>query len=126
MKHLPAESGGGQDKHGGAAVNVKSILRRLYAFQTHPEPTKRLGASFALQRCLTELRQHPALMEAHALEILEVTLRSLRLAEGYPPRAGAEEAGALLARAATRACARHATALCREPPSGGTARGGSF
>lgn len=126
VKHLPAESGGGQDKHGGAAVNVKSILRRLYAFQTHPEPTKRLGASVALQRCLTELRQHPALMEAHALEILEVTLRSLRLAEGDPPRAGAEEAGALLARAATRACARHATALCREPPSGGTARGGSF
>jgi hypothetical protein len=27
----------------GVAVNVKSILRRLFAFQTHPEPSKRLG-----------------------------------------------------------------------------------
>jgi hypothetical protein len=65
-------------------------------------------------------------METHALEILEVTLRSLRLAEGDPPRAGAEEAGALLARAATRACARHATALCRAPSRGADSSGGSF
>ena len=121
VKHLPAGSGGGSGGGGGGgvAVNVKSILRRLFAFQTHPEPSKRLGASVALQRCLTELRQYPSLMEAHALEILEVTLRSLRMAESDPPRAGAEEAGALLARAAVRACARHATALCRTPPAAG-------
>ena len=135
VKHLPAAAAGGGGSGGaggaggaggGAAVNVKSILRRLFAFQTHPNPGKRLGASVALQRCLAELRQFPQLVETHALEILETTIRSLRLCEGDPPRAGAEEAGALLCRAAVRACARHAGALCRVPASASARRGGGF
>jgi hypothetical protein len=65
-------------------------------------------------------------VEAHALEILETTIRSLRLCEGDPPRAGAEEAGALLCRAAVRACARHAGALCRAPATASARRGGGF
>ena len=133
VKHLPAAAaaGGGSGSSGGggggAAVNVKSILRRLFAFQTHPTPGKRLGACVALQRCLAELRQYPQLVEAHALEILETALRSLRLCENDPPRAGAEEAGALLCRAAVRACARHAGALSRAPTAQSSAqRGGAF
>ena len=131
VKHLPAAAAGGGSGSssgggGGAAVNVKSILRRLFAFQTHPTPGKRLGACVALQRCLAELRQYPQLVEAHALEILETALRSLRLCESDPPRAGAEEAGALLCRAAVRACARHAGALCRAPTSISAQRGGAF
>ena len=136
-------SGGGRGTQRGAnsstnqnvAVNVSSLLRRLFAFQTHPEPARRLGASVALRMCLNELRQFPEHAEAHALEILETTLRSLRLAECDPPGAGAAEAGALLARAATRACARHAASLSRphaaasDDKSGSNknpARGGSF
>ena len=130
VKHLPAAAaaGGGSSAGGGAgaAVNVKSILRRLFAFQTHPTPGKRLGACVALQRCLAELRQYPQLVEAHALEIMETALRSLRLCENDPPRAGAEEAGALLCRAAVRACARHADALCRAPTAISAQRGGAF
>jgi hypothetical protein len=119
------------------AVNVSSLLRRLFAFQTHPDPNRRLGAAVALRLCLNELRQFPDHAEAHALEILETSLRSLRLAERDPPGAGTAEAGALLARAATRACARHATALSRRHAGSGgddasstknknPARGGSF
>ena len=131
VKHLPAAAaaGGGSGSSGGggggAAVNVKSILRRLFAFQTHPTPGKRLGACVALQRCLAELRQYPQLVEAHALEILETALRSLRLCENDPPRAGAEEAGALLCRAAVRACARHAGALSRAPTAQSSAQRGA-
>ena len=116
VRHLP--SGGGGGDQGGAAVNVKSILRRLFALMTHPEPSKRLGASVALRRSLVALRNFPAQCEAHALEILEAALRGLRSVENDPPRAGAEEAGALLARAAVRACARHAGALGRRPAAG--------
>ena len=110
------------------AVNVSSLLRRLFAFQTHPDPARRLGAAVALRLCLAELRSFPDHDEAHALEILETALRSLRLAERDPPGAGAAEAGALLARAATRACARHAVALCLDPndTSASASRGGSF
>ena len=133
--------GRGAPRRGGAgpgdgvgqsvAVNVSSLLRRLFAFQTHPDPSKRLGAATALRLCLAELRMFPEHDEAHALEILETALRSLRLAERDPPGAGAAEAGALLARAATRACARHAVALCRTDPKDKTkdktaSRGGSF
>jgi hypothetical protein len=122
--------GGGGSTGSGVAVNVKSILRRLFAFQTHPEPSKRLGASVALQRCLTQLHLYPLVMEFHALEILEVTLRSLRMAEGDPPRAGAEEAGALLARAAVSACAQQAWLLSEQPAasdnSSRPSRGGTF
>ena len=124
VRHLP--SGGGGGDQGGAAVNVKSILRRLFALMTHPEPSKRLGASVALRRSLVALRNFPAQCEAHALEILEAALRGLRSVENDPPRAGAEEAGALLARAAVRACARHAGALGRRPAAGALERGGAF
>ena len=34
------------------AVNVSSLLRRLFAFQTHPDPNRRLGAVVALRLCL--------------------------------------------------------------------------
>ena len=130
--------GRGAPRRGGAgpgdgvgqsvAVNVSSLLRRLFAFQTHPDPSRRLGAATALRLCLAELRMFPEHDEAHALEILETALRSLRLADRDPPGAGAAEAGALLARAATRACARHAVALCLDPKdkTSAAARGGSF
>ena len=47
-------------------------------FQTHPDPSRRLGAATALRLCLAELRMFPEHDEAHALEILETALRSLR------------------------------------------------
>ena len=109
VKHLPAAAaaGGGSGSSagggGGAAVNVKSILRRLFAFQTHPTPGKRLGACVALQRCLAELRPYPQLVEAHALEILETALRSLRLCENDPPRAARRRRARC---SAARRCAR--------------------
>ena len=53
VRHLP--SGGGGGDQGGAAVNVP-ILRRLFALMTHPEPSKRLGASVALRRSLVAPR----------------------------------------------------------------------
>ena len=122
-----AGTGDGNDGQ-SVAVNVSSLLRRLFAFQTHPDPARRLGAAVALRLCLAELRSFPEHDEAHALEILETALRSLRLAEHDPPGAGAAEAGALLARGATRACARHAVALCLDPKekSASASRGGSF
>ena len=61
--------GGGAPRRGGAgpgdgvgqsvAVNVSSLLRRLFAFQTHPDPSRRLGAATALRLCLAELRMFP-------------------------------------------------------------------
>jgi hypothetical protein len=121
-------AGSGDGNGQSVAVNVSSLLRRLFAFQTHPDPARRLGAAVALRLCLAELRSFPEHDEAHALEILETALRSLRLAERDPPGAGAAEAGALLARAATRACARHSVALCLDPKEKTTSasRGGSF
>ena len=69
VRNVPGGSGGGaRGDDGGVAVNVKSILRRLFALQTHPDPSKRLGASAALRRCLGELRDFPAQTEAVALK----------------------------------------------------------
>ena len=110
----------------GVAVNVKSILRRLFALQTHPDlvqTSRRVPGASTVPRGAS----HPAAADG--------SRRFGNFGDGAsksstvrldPPRAGAEEAGALLTRAAVRACARHALALSREPPAGTAPRGGTF
>ena len=60
-------AGSGDGNGQSVAVNVSSLLRRLFAFQTHPDPARRLGAAVALRLCLAELRSFPEHDEAHAL-----------------------------------------------------------
>jgi len=110
-----------------SAVNVKSILRRLYSLMSHPDSNRRLGASSAALRCLelfeTQDRSATEILKNHILEMLEVTLRSFRLASFTQSKDAAEDATARLSRMIVRVCKRHAHLLMQPSKP---ARSGSF
>ena len=109
------------------AVNVKSILRRLYSLMSHPDSNRRLGASSAALRCLelfeTQDGSATEILKNHILEMLEVTLRSFRLASFTQSKDAAEDATARLSRLVVRVCKRHARLLMQPSKP---ARSGSF
>lgn len=49
IKHTPLASQNSTDSngYGKSSVNVKSILKRIFSFLTHPSRSKRLGAALA-------------------------------------------------------------------------------
>ena len=108
------------------AVNVKSILRRLYSLMSHPDSNRRLGASSAALRCLelfeTQDGSATEILKNHILEMLEVTLRSFRLASFAQSKDAAEDATARLSRLVVRVCKRHARLLMQpsKPARSGT------
>lgn len=65
----------------GSAMNIKSLLRRLYSLALHPSPYKRLGAALTLNRLYRTFREHDTLVSFHTLDLLDHFLHSLRLAE---------------------------------------------
>ena len=109
------------------AVNVKSILRRIYSLMSHPDSNRRLGASSAALRCLelfeTQDGSATEILKNHILEMLEVTLRSFRLASFTQSKDAAEDATARLSRLVVRVCKRHARLLMQPSKP---ARSGSF
>ena len=57
--------------------NVKSLLKRLYAFFQHPSASKRMGAALTFNRIYRLLREETALMDAFLFELLDKLLLSL-------------------------------------------------
>lgn len=94
------------------AVNVKSLLKRLYSLAHHPNPYKRLGAALTFKQIYRVFREDDNLVDVFALEMLHNNIFSLRLAHNDPSLATAQ-LGASVIRALAHVVVRHAPLLLK-------------
>ncbi len=79
IKHTPLAKQ--ETNNAPSPVNVKSILKRIFNFLTHPSASKRLGASLAWNSIYTIFREEESLINKHIFELLYYLIESLTLAE---------------------------------------------
>jgi DNA-dependent protein kinase catalytic subunit len=72
-------------------VNVKSILKRIFNFLTHPSSSKRLGAALAWNSIYVIFREEDSLIDKHIFELLYYLIESLTLAEKDDKFLGTQE-----------------------------------
>lgn len=72
-------------------VNVKSILKRIFNFLTHPCSSKRLGALLAWNSIYTIFREEEVLVNKFIFELLYHLIESLALAEKDDKMLGTQE-----------------------------------
>lgn len=73
------------------SVNVKSILKRIFNFLTHPCSSKRLGALLAWNSIYTIFREEETLVNKFTFELLYYLIESLALAEKDDKLLGTQE-----------------------------------
>ena len=62
-------------------MNMKSLLKRLYSLCAHPDYTKRLGASLAINNIYRIFREEEYLIDQFTFELLYWMLVNLRLSD---------------------------------------------
>ena len=62
-------------------MNMKSLLKRLYNLCAHPDYTKRLGASLAVNHIYRVFREEEYLVDQFTFELLYWLLVDLRLSD---------------------------------------------
>ncbi|CAG8524807.1 39645_t:CDS:10, partial [Gigaspora margarita] len=62
-------------------MNIKSLLKRLYNLSAHPDYTKRLGASLAVNHIYRVYREEESLIDQFTFELLYWILFNLRLSD---------------------------------------------
>ncbi|CAG8447301.1 28743_t:CDS:10, partial [Dentiscutata erythropus] len=62
-------------------TNIKSLLKRLYNLSAHPDYTKRLGASLAVNHIYRVYREEESLIDQFTFELLYWILFNLRLSD---------------------------------------------
>ena len=67
------------------AMNVKSLLKRLYSLARHPNPYKRLCCSLSLDQMYRTFREEDTLVDVFLFEILHNLMLSLRLTADDDP-----------------------------------------
>ncbi|CAO3672189.1 unnamed protein product [Umbelopsis ramanniana] len=72
-------------------INMKSLLKRVYALASNPKPTKRLGAALTFNRIYRLFREEESLVDQFTLEILYWMLFSLKLANDDHESAGTQQ-----------------------------------
>ena len=89
IKHTPLAK---QDANTSTSpVNVKSILKRIFNFLTHPSASKRLGAALAWNSIYVIFREEDSLINKHIFELLYYLIESLTLAEKDDKYLGTQE-----------------------------------
>ncbi len=89
IKHTPLSK---QDANTTPSpVNVKSILKRIFNFLTHPSSSKRLGAALAWNSIYVIFREEDSLINKHIFELLYYLIESLTLAEKDDKFLGTQE-----------------------------------
>ena len=73
------------------AMNIKSLLKRLYNLMSNPNSTKRLGASLVFNHIYRLFREEPVLVNEYTLEILGQLFLSLKIAEADHPSIGTRD-----------------------------------
>jgi DNA-dependent protein kinase catalytic subunit len=82
IKHTPlARQNATSDSSSSSSVNVKSILKRIFNFLSHPNSSKRLGGLLAWNSIYTIFREEETLVNKHTFELLYYLVESLALAE---------------------------------------------
>lgn len=89
IKHTPLSKQEGSTS--ASPVNVKSILKRIFNFLTHPNRSKRLGAALAWNSIYTIFREEEVLVNKHIFELLYYLIESLALAEKDDKMFGTQE-----------------------------------
>ena len=88
IKHTPLSK---QELNQITPVNVKSILKRIFNFLTHPSAAKRLGAVLAWNSIYVIFREEQSLVNKHIFELLYYLIESLALAENDDKMCGTRE-----------------------------------
>lgn len=88
IKHTPLAR---QDSASSSPVNVKSILKRIFNYLTHPSSSKRLGALLAWNSIYTIFREEDVLVNKFVFELLYYLIESLALAEKDDKMLGTQE-----------------------------------
>lgn len=73
------------------AMNIKSLLKRLYNLMSNSNSTKRLGAALVFNRIYRLFREESVLVNEYTLEILGQLFLSLKLAEADHPSIGTRD-----------------------------------
>ena len=74
-----------------SAMNIKSVLKRLYNLASNPSSRQRLGACIIFNRIYRTLREEDVLVNEFTLEILYWIFFSLKLAEEDHPLIGKKD-----------------------------------
>jgi DNA-dependent protein kinase catalytic subunit len=88
IKHTPLDR---QESKQHTAVNVKSILKRIFNYLTHPSCSRRLGAALAWNSIYTIFREEDSLTNKHIFELLYYLIESLAMAEKDDRMYGTQE-----------------------------------
>lgn len=91
IKHTPLVKQDSMSHHSPSPVNVKSILKRIFNFLTHPSSSKRLGALLAWNSIYTIFREEETLVNKFIFELLYYLIESLALAEKDDKMLGTQE-----------------------------------
>lgn len=91
IKHTPVAKQDAVSQHQQSPVNVKSILKRIFNFLTHPSSSKRLGALRAWNSIYTIFREEEILVNKFIFELLYHLVQSLALAEKDDKMLGTQE-----------------------------------
>ncbi len=89
IKHTPLDKQ--ETVHTHTAINVKSILKRIFSFLTHPSSSKRLGAALAWNSIYTIFREEESLVNKYIFELLYYLIESLAMAEKDDKMYGTQE-----------------------------------
>jgi DNA-dependent protein kinase catalytic subunit len=87
IKHTPLYN---QDS-ASSSINVKSILKRIFNFLTHPSSSKRLGAALAWNSIYVIFREEESLVNKYVFELLYYLIESLAIAEKDDKMYGTQE-----------------------------------
>jgi DNA-dependent protein kinase catalytic subunit len=79
IKHTPLTKQ--ENTLSSSAVNVKSILKRIFSFLKHPSRSKRLGAALAWNSIYVIFREEESLVNIYIFDLLYHLIESLALAE---------------------------------------------
>jgi len=102
-----------QQQQQKTAVNIKSLLKRLYSLSHHPNPYKRLGSALTFKQIYRVFREDPTLVDVFVLEMLHNNIFSLRLAHNDDPSLATAHLGASVIRSLAHVAARHSQILLK-------------
>ena len=89
IKHTPLVKNDAINR--SSPVNVKSILKRIFNFLTHPSSSRRLGALLAWNSIYTIFREEEILVNKFIFELLYYLIESLAMAEKDDKMYGTQE-----------------------------------